>query len=128
MSLRRIPVIFLLKPFNRRVFKTNIDAFFLGWFGPMGVSAIFYAMIILKELKFHFAWTLISLIVFSSVYLHGITAQPFTIHLGNKYFKKEPKEPIKDNQYDDPHFSIIIARLSKKLKHKCTGSNPTEEA
>jgi NhaP-type Na+/H+ or K+/H+ antiporter len=50
----------------------------LGWFGPVGISAVFYALFIWHLTGRRTVWVIASLIVFVSVIIHGITASPFT--------------------------------------------------
>ncbi len=42
LLLRRLPAVLVLKALLGRVRETR-DALFLGWIGPMGVAALFYA-------------------------------------------------------------------------------------
>ncbi|ETX29015.1 cation:proton antiporter [Roseivivax isoporae] len=50
------------------------DAVFMGWFGPLGVAAIFYALHAEHRLGDPQAWHVTSLAVALSIALHGITA------------------------------------------------------
>ncbi len=43
LLLKRLPLVMLLQPVTP-VLKTKRDAFFAGWFGPIGVGAIFFAL------------------------------------------------------------------------------------
>jgi NhaP-type Na+/H+ or K+/H+ antiporter len=40
---RRLPMVFLLKRWMPAV-QTNKEAVFVGWFGPMGIGALYYAL------------------------------------------------------------------------------------
>lgn len=60
--------------------KANKDVLFLGWFGPVGISAVFYALFIWHLTGFREVWVIASLIIFVSVIVHGTTASPFTHH------------------------------------------------
>ncbi len=77
MLLRRLPWWLLLKPLAPEM-KTMPEAAFLGWFGPIGVSTIYYAILAREQTGNDAAWTVSSLVVFASVILHGITATPLT--------------------------------------------------
>lgn len=49
LALRRLPVILSLRPWVRHIHTTR-DAFFMGFFGPIGVSAIFYYCLCIEYL------------------------------------------------------------------------------
>lgn len=77
LLLRRLPVVFalapLLSPLQRRA-----DTSFLGWFGPIGVAAIFYATLAVHQTHHHEVWVVASFVVLASVAAHGATSTPFT--------------------------------------------------
>jgi sodium/hydrogen antiporter len=77
LLLRRLPI-FLL--FTRRLqeLPRTADSLFLGWFGPIGVTALFYAGMAHHHTAMEEAWILTSLLVCASVVVHGITSTPFT--------------------------------------------------
>ncbi len=52
------------------------DAWFAGWFGPVGVAAVFYAAIADGQLGGQSVWNAVSLAVVGSVIAHGVTATP----------------------------------------------------
>jgi NhaP-type Na+/H+ or K+/H+ antiporter len=73
LTLRHPLTFLVLAPFmgvKRR------DAVFFGWFGPVGVAAIYYALHAQEKLHDPQAWTIISAAVTASVLLHGVTASP----------------------------------------------------
>jgi NhaP-type Na+/H+ or K+/H+ antiporter len=76
MLLRRLPVIWALRPWLAPVREWRI-ALMMGWFGPIGVSALFYAVMIARRTENDTAWVVGSLIVVVSILLHGVTAAPF---------------------------------------------------
>ncbi|KAL5364460.1 hypothetical protein BJX96DRAFT_132921 [Aspergillus floccosus] len=49
LALRRLPVILTLRPWVRHIHTTR-DALFMGFFGPIGVSAIFYYCLCIEHL------------------------------------------------------------------------------
>ncbi len=60
---------------------------FIGWFGPRGIASVLYMFMVLIEFGpkgIEPVIAVITLTVFLSVFLHGITAVPFS-----KFFKKE---------------------------------------
>ncbi len=75
--LRRIPGWLLLQAVGRP-YDTWREALFAGWFGPVGVAALFYAVFALKESAPPVVWALASLAVVISVVVHGVLATPFT--------------------------------------------------
>lgn len=52
------------------------DIAFLGWFGPVGVAAIYYALHVLEQTENPAFWHVASLVVFVSIIAHGITSGP----------------------------------------------------
>ncbi len=84
MLLRRLPVIWVLRPWLPPVEEKPI-ALVMGWFGPIGVSALFYAAMITRRTENDMAWVVGSLIVAISIIGHGVTAAPFA----KRYYHKE---------------------------------------
>jgi NhaP-type Na+/H+ or K+/H+ antiporter len=85
LALRRLPMMLLLHrqlvPIRKRQ-----DALFVGWFGPIGVAAIFYAMLSLKKIGDGQIWIVASAVVAASILAHGITATPLTY----RYSRSQP--------------------------------------
>ena len=81
LLLRRPPVLLLLGPFLKPL-RGPADALFSGWFGPVGVAALFYATLAVRETGLEIVWEAASLVIFASVVLHGVTATPLTKLLG----------------------------------------------
>ncbi len=84
LLLRRLPAWLLIQPLLSSV-RTVREAAFNGWFGPIGVAAVFYAMELQHEPAVEHSdeiWHIISLVVFASVVMHGITATPLTRAFG----------------------------------------------
>jgi NhaP-type Na+/H+ or K+/H+ antiporter len=75
LLLRRCPAWLLLKPVVRPM-RTWRDAAFLGWFGPIGLSAIYYATLAHRHTHNEQIWPVTTLVVTASILLHGITAVP----------------------------------------------------
>ncbi|KAJ2742005.1 hypothetical protein GGI20_004786 [Coemansia sp. BCRC 34301] len=82
MVLRRLPIIMA----SYRVIpaiRTWQDALFAGWFGPIGVSAVFYSIETIKQLDMHsdsnggrvgtVVYPVVCAMVFGSVLVHGVT-------------------------------------------------------
>jgi Na(+)/H(+) antiporter len=95
---RRIPIMLALKPFIPDV-KTWREAFFAGHFGPIGVGAIFVAILARAELEtdsteplavlpppgskdydlIYLVWPLTTFLVISSILVHGSSIAVFTL-------------------------------------------------
>ena len=77
LLLRRLPVLLLLTPVVPAL-KDRRDSLYLGWFGPIGVAALFYASLAVKRTEVHEAWVVASLLITASIVVHGLTATPLT--------------------------------------------------
>ncbi|RWZ51208.1 sodium:proton exchanger [Labedella phragmitis] len=73
--LRRFIALWVVRPLLRRV-HSRPETLFLSWFGPIGVSALFYATLAerLTGLRDVFVYTLLAITV--SVVLHGVSTAP----------------------------------------------------
>ncbi len=81
LLLRRPPVWLLLWRIlpslqNRR------EALFNGWFGPIGIAAVFYSAESAHLTGIREIWTIASLVVFASILVHGISATPLIRRYG----------------------------------------------
>ena len=83
LLLKRLPFLLLL---GRTIPSLNSyrDAVYLGWFGPIGVAALYYSVLILERTGQKEGWIFGSLVVFASILLHGITATPLTKWYGKR--------------------------------------------
>jgi NhaP-type Na+/H+ or K+/H+ antiporter len=77
LLLRRLPAVLALKPLLGRV-RGMRDALFLGWFGPIGVAALYYASLSVREAGVEEVWVAGSLIICASILIHGLSATPLT--------------------------------------------------
>jgi sodium/hydrogen antiporter len=77
LLLRRLPVLALMAPLLRPTLDWR-DAAFLGWFGPLGAAAIFYAAFSARHTGEAVVWHAASALVLASIIAHGVTAAPFT--------------------------------------------------
>ncbi len=75
--LRRLPAMLLVSGWVGTL-KTWPDALFVGWFGPLGIGALYYAAYVLGETGNEDAWVAASLVICSSIVIHGLTATPFS--------------------------------------------------
>jgi NhaP-type Na+/H+ or K+/H+ antiporter len=91
LLLRRLPAVLALRPLLGRVRATR-DALFLGWFGPIGVAALFYANFSVGEAGVEEAWVVGSLIICASILVHGLSATPLTRLYGRCAQNDGPRE------------------------------------
>ncbi|APG61010.1 cation:proton antiporter [Christiangramia salexigens] len=92
LLFRRLPAILLISPFiMRKQFKFR-DCLILGWFGPIGAAALYYALHVKKQTGFEDIWTYTSLIVFGSTLAHGLTSFPFEKLYAIKKNSKAPEK------------------------------------
>ena len=77
LLLRRPPVVLALR-FLIGPVKGRKDALFLGWFGPLGAAALYYATFSLRETGLEEVWVVGSLLICASVLAHGVSATPLT--------------------------------------------------
>ncbi len=91
LLLRRLPVVLALNPLMRGV-RGGANALFLGWFGPIGVAALYYANLSIRETGIEAAWTVGSLVICASILAHGLTAAPLTKLYGRHARKEHERE------------------------------------
>lgn len=81
LLLRRLPMMVPLGPWLAPL-RSRLDVLFAGWFGPIGVAAIFYAVLASEKVGNDAVWWVGSLVVGASLLAHGATAAPFTLGYG----------------------------------------------
>ncbi|MCE8017895.1 sodium:proton antiporter [Halomonas sp. MCCC 1A17488] len=81
LLLRRLPVILLLRPWLPELRDWPVTLI-MGWFGPIGVSALYYATLVSSRTGYDLAWTVGTLIVLASMIAHGTTATPLAQRYG----------------------------------------------
>ncbi len=77
LALRRLPWVLLVQRIVPDLLSKR-EALFVGFYGPIGIAALFYAAIAIGRTGNHAIWTISSLVVFSSIVVHGITVTPAT--------------------------------------------------
>ncbi|WP_347330443.1 cation:proton antiporter [Marinimicrobium locisalis] len=77
LLLRRLPLLLLLRGTSREL-PSRLDGAFSGWFGPIGVAAVYYAALAHHKTHLPDVWPVVSLLVVASVFVHGLTAVPFS--------------------------------------------------
>lgn len=117
---RRLPAVLTLKPIIRP-FRRWADALFAGWFGPIGVGAVFYATLALGRGAPPIVWTLSSLAVVGSVLVHGVSATPL-LHL---YRRREG--PPSGTSSDDAEPSPCAPSPSVESRAQAKGDPPSRE-
>ncbi len=75
--MRRLPAWLLLARFMPSLADAR-DRWFAGWFGPVGISGLFYVLMAMQETGHTEPWIYGSMIMLASVLLHGIGATPLT--------------------------------------------------
>lgn len=82
LLFRRLPAVLALRSLLGPVRSKGKDVLFLGWFGPVGAAALYYAAFSLRETGIEAVWTVGSLVICASVLVHGVTATPLTMLYG----------------------------------------------
>lgn len=75
LLFRRLPLFLVLKPLLKKLPSWS-DILMVGWFGPIGVAAMFYIAHSLQKVNLEEVWTIGSLIIFGSTIVHGFTGYP----------------------------------------------------
>lgn len=95
LLLRRLPVVLSLSPLMGQV-RGRGDAWFVGWFGPIGAAALYYATLAHRQTGQEEIWLAVSLIICASVLAHGLTATLLTRLYGKYAWKERGYEDCKD--------------------------------
>ncbi|ELZ05465.1 cation:proton antiporter domain-containing protein [Natrialba asiatica] len=90
LLLRRLPMMLLFHRYIRPI-NDSRDALFAGWFGPIGIAALFYATVAHRILGIELVWSVATLVIASSVLVHGVTATPFTKLYGQVIDRDHPQ-------------------------------------
>lgn len=77
LALRRLPALLLLRPLLPAL-RAREDILFAGWFGPIGVGALYYAALAQRQLGEESIWNLVTLLVVGSLLAHGLSAAALT--------------------------------------------------
>ncbi len=80
LLLRRLPWLLLLGRLTKDV-RGPGEAAFVGWFGPMGVSALFYVTLLVDRSVSDMAWPPVAAVVAASVVVFGLTGTPLARRL-----------------------------------------------
>jgi NhaP-type Na+/H+ or K+/H+ antiporter len=82
LVLRRLPWMLALSPLLRPQIRGVREVVFIGWFGPIGVSALFYATLLVDDGVSRIVWPVVAAVVTASVLVFGVTGAPLTRWLG----------------------------------------------
>jgi len=89
LLFRRLPAILFLSRWIRPLHNRS-EALFVGWFGPMGVAAIYYAGYTLRRVGMEEIWFICSFIICVSIVAHGLTSTPLTQWYGRSHPQERP--------------------------------------
>jgi NhaP-type Na+/H+ or K+/H+ antiporter len=81
LLLRRLPMIVAFRRFVPPLDRPAASLF-VGWFGPIGIAAVFYAILAVERTGTELVWTATSLVFAGSILVHGATAVPATDRYG----------------------------------------------
>lgn len=95
LLFRRLPIVLALHRLVRPL-QTVRAALFVGWFGPIGIAALLYAILALKKSASEDAWIIGTLVIALSVFIHGCTATPLTRMFHDGADSEEPDQPSRD--------------------------------
>jgi NhaP-type Na+/H+ or K+/H+ antiporter len=83
LLLRRPILLLALRPLVQPL-RDWKDALFIGWFGPIGVAALYYATLAVQKMGDERPFVLGSLAITASLLAHGITSVPLTRAYGRR--------------------------------------------
>jgi NhaP-type Na+/H+ or K+/H+ antiporter len=87
LALRRLPIVLVLGRFIGRDIRETL---FVGWFGPMGISSVFYAALAMRHNADPQVWTVVSLVVAASSLAHGTTGAWLSMRLPGRPLRQAP--------------------------------------
>lgn len=73
LLFRRLPVFLAIRRFVPPLDRPEATLF-VGWFGPIGIAAVFYALVVARETGSDVVWVAGSLVATGSIFAHGMTA------------------------------------------------------
>lgn len=91
LLLRRLPMMFALRPLMPPL-RHRADVLFNGWFGPIGIAALFYATLAAERVGDETIWLVCSFLIAGSIIAFGVTSTPFTLHYGRWARRHGPAE------------------------------------
>lgn len=115
---RRIPAILALSPFLHPSICNRTEALFTGWFGPVGISALYYATLNLPSsaggVSLADVSPVITLVILGSVVAHGASATTLTKRFGQRKIEggSEGAQPQTEEEQQD----AIIEAISRSVR------------
>lgn len=82
LVFRRAPAWLLMAPLVSGLRRSEMV--FAGWFGPIGIAALYYSLHAETKTGNPILWPITSLVICASILAHGITAAPFSRYLKKK--------------------------------------------
>lgn len=119
LLFRRLPFIMAARRLIPQI-RSNKEAFFVGWFGPMGVGGIFFSMLCrqneaLSDTVRANVFTVVTFIVLASIVIHGITV-PFThISLKTKARRKLKRQQQQHKLVGVPGYDDLDTQLGREV-------------
>jgi sodium/hydrogen antiporter len=83
LMLRRMVTVWLVRPIYAAL-HTKAETWFLGWFAAVGISALYYALLVERETGRSDVFPYVTLVITLSLLVHGLTATPFGAWLRRK--------------------------------------------
>lgn len=99
LLFRRLPALVLLKPFLKQISRWP-RVLLLGWFGPIGAAALFYAVLSIKHVGNREALPIVLAVITASVFIHGLTSLPFS-RLYHKYDRNNVEGDSNEENEDE---------------------------
>lgn len=94
---RRLPLVLLLRKWTP-VLRSRKEAMFAGWFGPMGVGAIFFALLAKKlfpgDRLGRDCHVTVYFVVLASILIHGITVPMTNAHMKKRAKRKAARKSL----------------------------------
>ena len=116
---KRLPVLLLYKIIPD--IKNFKQALFVGWFGPIGVSGLFYCLVLLENYNSVVAYPLVTLIIFCSVFVHGLSVPVIVV---SDYLEKW--SGIHCSLLFDPKNEIELQNAQDYISQKHRAHNESE--
>jgi NhaP-type Na+/H+ or K+/H+ antiporter len=138
LLFRRLPIVMLLRNFIPTL-QSRKEAFFAGWFGPMGVGAIFFAIQARDIFHSHSdtpipkefldtIFPVVAFVVLSSILIHGITVPLTNSHLKRRMkLKVKRRNKLAARLRDIPVERTLPALTSRTVMEESTASESVLE-
>jgi NhaP-type Na+/H+ or K+/H+ antiporter len=95
LLFRRIPALLILKPGLQQISRWP-RVLLVGWFGPIGVAALFYALDSIKKTGYEDAYTITTAVIAASVIIHGLSSIPVS-----RLYSKHDRNDIEGDQEEE---------------------------